>query len=109
MVEQPIRVAERVATWLREGWCRHTIFNLKLPMKKRWQETQRCLQLLADHAQTPLIVRARQLYHDREEITVYAGSVSRVVTHVSWRMNASHATSCTRHSAVIAPLDVNFT
>ena len=77
MVEQPIRVAERVATWLREGWCRHTIFNLKLPMKKRWQETHRCLQLLADHVQTPLIVRARQLYHDREEITVYAGVPSR--------------------------------
>lgn len=33
MVEQPRRVAERMATWVREGWCRHTIFNLKLPMK----------------------------------------------------------------------------
>ncbi|WP_210217143.1 23S rRNA (cytidine(2498)-2'-O)-methyltransferase RlmM, partial [Klebsiella pneumoniae] len=39
MVEQPRRVAERMATWFREGWCRHAIFNLKLPMKKRWDET----------------------------------------------------------------------
>ena len=61
-----------MGTWLREGWCRQAIFNLKLPMKKRWQETQLALQTFAEHAQRPLILRARQLYHDREEITVYA-------------------------------------
>lgn len=72
MVEQPRRVAERMATWLREGWCRQSIFNLKLPMKKRWDETRLCLDLLAAQAQRPLVVRARQLYHDREEITVFA-------------------------------------
>lgn len=72
MVEQPRRVAERMATWIREGWCRHTIFNLKLPMKKRWQETQLCLRLFAEGAQKPVTVRARQLFHDREEITVLA-------------------------------------
>jgi 23S rRNA (cytidine2498-2'-O)-methyltransferase len=72
MVEQPRRVAERMATWLREGWCRHTIFNLKLPMKKRWDETRLCLNLFEQQAQKPLHMRARQLYHDREEITVFA-------------------------------------
>ena len=72
MVEQPRRVAERMATWIREGWCRHTIFNLKLPMKKRWDETRLCLSLFEERAQKPLQVRARQLYHDREEITVFA-------------------------------------
>ena len=72
MVEQPRRVAERMATWLREGWCRHAIFNLKLPMKKRWVETRLCLDLFAQQAGKPLQVRARQLYHDREEITVFA-------------------------------------
>jgi 23S rRNA (cytidine2498-2'-O)-methyltransferase len=74
MVEQPRRVAERMATWLREGWCRHAIFNLKLPMKKRWDETRLCLDLFAAQAQRPLLIRARQLYHDREEITVFAGT-----------------------------------
>ena len=74
MVEQPRRVAERMATWLREGWCRHAIFNLKLPMKKRWQETRLCLDLFAQQAQRPLTIRAKQLYHDREEITVFASS-----------------------------------
>ncbi|WP_144899306.1 23S rRNA (cytidine(2498)-2'-O)-methyltransferase RlmM [Luteimonas cucumeris] len=72
MVEQPRRVAGRMAEWFREGWCRHAIFNLKLPMKKRWQETTLCLQEFATQAQRPLLVRARQLYHDREEITVFA-------------------------------------
>lgn len=72
MVEQPSRVAARMAEWFREGWCRHAIFNLKLPMKKRWQETRQCLQRFEDEAGKPLIVRARQLYHDREEITVFA-------------------------------------
>ena len=72
MVEQPRRVAERMATWLREGWCRHTVFHLKLPMKKRWQETQLCLDLFAAQSEKPLTIRAKQLYHDREEITVFA-------------------------------------
>ena len=72
MVEQPIRVASRMAEWFAQGWCRHAVFNLKLPMKKRWQETERCLALFADEAGMPLTVRATQLYHDREEITVFA-------------------------------------
>src|SRR5690606_34172768 len=51
MVEQPRRVAERMATWLREGWCRQAVFNLKLPMKKRWDETRLCLDLFEAQAQ----------------------------------------------------------
>lgn len=72
MVEQPRRVAERMATWLREGWCRHTVFNLKLPMKKRWDETVLCLEILREQAGGLRTLRAKQLYHDREEITVFA-------------------------------------
>jgi len=72
MVEQPSRVAARMAEWFREGWCRHAVFNLKLPMKKRWQETRQCLERFEAEAGRPLTVRARQLYHDREEITVFA-------------------------------------
>ena len=72
MVEQPRRVAERMATWFREGWCKHAIFNLKLPKKKRWDETRLCLDLFQEQAGKPLHLRAKQLYHDREEITVLA-------------------------------------
>ena len=77
MVEQPRKVAERMATWLREGWCKHAIFNLKLPMKKRWDETALCLELFAQQAGKPLLIRAKQLYHDREEITVFVTTLSR--------------------------------
>jgi len=73
MVEQPRRVAERMATWFREGWCRQAVFNLKLPMKKRWDETRLCLDLFQEQAGRDLLLRAKQLYHDREEITVFAG------------------------------------
>lgn len=69
MVEQPRRVAELIARWLEQGWCRHAIFNLKLPMKKRFDEAQQCLARVRTTAKT---VRAKQLYHDREEITVFA-------------------------------------
>ncbi len=77
MVEQPSRVARRMGDWFREGWCRQAIFNLKLPMKKRWQETRLCLDLFRDSAGLPLDIRAKQLYHDREEITVFAVPPSR--------------------------------
>lgn len=72
MVEQPRKVVARIAEWFANGWCRHAIFNLKLPMKKRWDETQLCLDLLQQQSGRSLSVRARQLYHDREEITVAA-------------------------------------
>lgn len=72
MAEQPKRVAERMAEWFREGWCRSAIFNLKLPMKKRWDETVLCLDLFRAQAGELKALRARQLYHDREEITVFA-------------------------------------
>ena len=72
MVDQPRRVATRMGEWFHNEWCRHAMFNLKLPMKKRWQEVQTCLDLFTEAGGRPMDVRARQLYHDREEITVYA-------------------------------------
>ncbi|WP_233115451.1 23S rRNA (cytidine(2498)-2'-O)-methyltransferase RlmM [Aggregatibacter actinomycetemcomitans] len=74
MVEQPSRIAELMTKWLLNGWCHSMIFNLKLPMKKRYTQVQQCLQLIADKlSQQGLKYRlqAKHLYHDREEITVY--------------------------------------
>jgi 23S rRNA (cytidine2498-2'-O)-methyltransferase len=72
MVETPSKVARRMAQWFANGWCRNAIFNLKLPMKKRWEETALCLDLFEQQCQKPMLIRAKQLYHDREEITVFA-------------------------------------
>ena len=69
MVEKPGRVAELVARWFASGWCRAAVFNLKLPMKKRFEAWLQALQVLRPLAAKQHI-RARQLYHDREEITV---------------------------------------
>lgn len=74
MVEQPIRISKLMAKWLVNGWCRETIFNLKLPMKKRYQEVQLCLNYLEEELTKQgfwFKIQAKHLYHDREEITVH--------------------------------------
>ena len=78
MVEQPSRIAALVADWVASGRCRHAIFNLKLPMKKRHEEIARCRELIGKRfAQANLSYRLRlkQLYHDREEITGFLEAV----------------------------------
>jgi len=73
MVEKPQMVTELMAKWLSQGWTRRSIFNLKLPMKKRFQEVSTCLALLKDSldkAGRQYEIQAKHLYHDREEITV---------------------------------------
>ena len=75
MVEQPRRVAQRIGEWFVAGWCRRAVFNLKLPMKQRWKEVRDDLAALdaqVSAAGGTLQWRARQLYHDREEVTVFA-------------------------------------
>lgn len=74
MVEKPSRIAALVSTWLAEGWCRASIFNLKLPMKKRVAEVARCRALIEDALRERALrheLAFRQLYHDREEVTGY--------------------------------------
>ncbi|SMF96360.1 23S rRNA (cytidine2498-2'-O)-methyltransferase [Methylomagnum ishizawai] len=74
MVEQPARIAALIAEWLAQGHCRHAIFNLKLPMKKRYEEVGRCREIIAarlDKAGIDYRLAFKQLYHDRAEITGY--------------------------------------
>jgi 23S rRNA (cytidine2498-2'-O)-methyltransferase len=74
IVEQPLRIAELAARWLALGWCARTIFNLKLPMKKRYQEVRRCLARIGEilrEADIAYTLSCKQLYHDREEVSVY--------------------------------------
>jgi 23S rRNA (cytidine2498-2'-O)-methyltransferase len=72
MVESPARIARLAARWIAEGDCRETIFNLKLPMKKRWEEVQRCLAIIDEAlGGGGYYLRVKQLYHDREEVTAH--------------------------------------
>jgi len=73
IIDQPTRVAIRVSEWLRRGWCRRALFNLKLPMKKRLEQVKRDLGRLHQAVgKKNLQFRCRQLYHDRREVTCYA-------------------------------------
>jgi 23S rRNA (cytidine2498-2'-O)-methyltransferase len=74
VVAAPARIAALAAQWVARGWCRETIFNLKLPNRDRWQEIVRCHAVIekalatakGDHS-----LRMKHLYHDREEVTAH--------------------------------------
>lgn len=74
MVEQPQRIAALMGDWLLSGACRRALFNLKLPMKKRYASLLECLEGLEGRLDEAGLVHqllCKQLYHDREEVTVY--------------------------------------
>jgi 23S rRNA (cytidine2498-2'-O)-methyltransferase len=72
MVESPSRIARLASSWIAQGWCPQTIFNLKLPMKKRWEELLRCRAIIDEAlGGGGYYLRMKQLYHDREEVTCY--------------------------------------
>jgi len=78
IVEQPLRIADLIGHWIADGATRRAIFNLKLPMKKRYDEVRRCEARIAeiiDAAGLNHTLRVRQLYHDREEVTAYVKRV----------------------------------
>ncbi|MBP8219277.1 MAG: 23S rRNA (cytidine(2498)-2'-O)-methyltransferase RlmM, partial [Aeromonas sp.] len=74
MVEKPARVTHLIASWFRDGLCEEAMFNLKLPMKRRYAEVEHNLEVLREwlrELEGDFVVQAKQLYHDREEITVH--------------------------------------
>jgi 23S rRNA (cytidine2498-2'-O)-methyltransferase len=72
MVESPSRIARLAAHWVAQGWCTASIFNLKLPMKKRWEEVERCRAIIDEAlGGRGYFLRVKQLSHDREEVTAY--------------------------------------
>ncbi|MBI3564909.1 MAG: rRNA methyltransferase [Elusimicrobia bacterium] len=66
MVEDPSRIADLLEGWLTRGWCRRFVVNLKfgrvdpLPLLRR---AERLRPLCA-------VLKARHLFHDREEFTL---------------------------------------
>ncbi|WP_372882468.1 23S rRNA (cytidine(2498)-2'-O)-methyltransferase RlmM [Psychromonas sp.] len=81
MIEKPKRVAKLMAQWLIDGWCKEAIFNLKLPMKKRYQEAAEDIKILTDMFENEGLqyeLQAKHLYHDREEITLHVRLINNV-------------------------------
>jgi 23S rRNA (cytidine2498-2'-O)-methyltransferase len=70
MAWRPLESAALLAKWARRGWARLVIANIKLPMRKKAEMLVRVREILTDGGWSNL--RVRQLYHDREEVTIAA-------------------------------------
>ena len=80
MIEQPGRVAALVSDWIVSGATTRAIFNLKLPMKKRLEALAEALsgvRAVLDKKGMKYRLQAKQLYHDREEVTVFLAKIKR--------------------------------
>ncbi len=71
MAWRPLEVAQLLAKWGRKGWALHLVANIKLPMKDKNPLLHRVRHTLVvlggwNH------LTMRQLYHDRDEVTVTA-------------------------------------
>jgi 23S rRNA (cytidine2498-2'-O)-methyltransferase len=70
MAWRPLEVGKLLAKWGRRGWARQMIANIKLPMKKRAEMLAEIRAMLEGAGWKG--VRARQLAHDRDEVTLFA-------------------------------------
>lgn len=70
MAWRPLEVAQLLAKWGRRRWARMLVANLKLPMKTKAKTVEDLKQVIAGGGWQR--IRARQLYHDRDEITLTA-------------------------------------
>jgi 23S rRNA (cytidine2498-2'-O)-methyltransferase len=71
MAWRPLEVAQLLAKWGRNHWADALCANFKLPMRDKNPILFRIRHLLEESGWMRL--RIRQLYHDRDEVTVTAG------------------------------------
>ena len=72
MAERPLHVSRLIARWFLRRYVKAAIFNLKLPMKKRYHTVVECKQLIDSALARAGIaheLQLKHLYHDREEVT----------------------------------------
>jgi 23S rRNA (cytidine2498-2'-O)-methyltransferase len=70
MAWRPLEVAQLLGKWARRGWATQLVSNIKLPMKDKLPTLLRVRQTL--EASGWHRVKMRQLYHDRDEVTISA-------------------------------------
>lgn len=66
------------------GWAKEALFNLKLPMKGRYDEVLQDienLKIFLIQNGVKFRMQAKHLYHDREEITVHVQVLSNISPH----------------------------
>ncbi len=102
MAEQPSRVTQLMTEWLLKGWCREVIFNLKLPMKKRYEAVSKNLLMMSEQLSAHHVtaqIQAKQLYHDREEVTIHVRRIGSATNFVTRGVNGTrqfHAMLCNK-------------
>ncbi|MFL7010820.1 23S rRNA (cytidine(2498)-2'-O)-methyltransferase RlmM [Enterovibrio norvegicus] len=74
MIEKPYRVAPLIGKWLVARWAVETIFNLKLPMSRRYEQVTEDIgnlkkQLIENGVKFD--IQVKHLFHDRDEVTVH--------------------------------------
>lgn len=70
MAWRPLEAAQLLAKWGRRKWARMLVANLKLPMKQKHKMVEELRAIV--HGGGWKRVRTRQLYHDRDEVTLIA-------------------------------------
>lgn len=70
MAWRPLEAAQLLAKWGRRKWARVLVANLKLPMKQKHKMVEELRAIVNGGGWKR--VRTRQLYHDRDEITLIA-------------------------------------
>lgn len=70
MAWRPVEVARMLAKWARRDYARVLVSNVKLPMKQKASIVREVREIV--HGGGWKRVRTRQLYHDRDEITLTA-------------------------------------
>ncbi|MBK7864133.1 MAG: 23S rRNA (cytidine(2498)-2'-O)-methyltransferase RlmM [Archangiaceae bacterium] len=70
MAWRPLEVAQLLGKWARHGWAIRVVANIKLPMKDKWPMLARVRSTMEEGGWRNL--KMRQLYHDRDEVTVAA-------------------------------------
>ncbi len=71
MAWRPLEAAALLAKWGRRRWTRMLVANIKLPMTKKAEILTRVRAIL-EHEGNYKNVKMKQLYHDRDEITLTA-------------------------------------
>jgi 23S rRNA (cytidine2498-2'-O)-methyltransferase len=72
IVDKPARTSSLIIKWFTQGFCRYAVFNLKLPMKQRYNEVNVCREKIISTLKSHNIhahLQFKQLFHDREEVT----------------------------------------
>jgi len=71
MAWRPLEAAALLAKWGRRRWARMLVANVKLPMTRKAEMVARIRDILTLEGHWKN-VRVKQLYHDREEVTITA-------------------------------------